>query len=175
MIYIIEGPHGSGKSYLFEAIRKAREEPCLFLTNSGLFKTYEQIEGQVDWLNSAPDGLTIFVDSHPLMSESIYGALMRGKSLIPTAKAHKVKPIGQATTAFIYCRPPDDVVRKNIFESLEHQVDGSQNKVPEILELYDQIFRAVSKKSLVLRYDYTKVRTKTFIAELFKGKSHLNG
>jgi len=174
MIYIIEGPNGSGKTSLLNSIRADRRKPCLFLDHSGDFEAYERIQAEVDWMNQAPSDLTIFCDRHRIISGSIEAGILRNTSFIPADYKLKPKPLGQPDTAFVYCRPPDETIHANLKQSPPLNAAVTDN-IDRLIQAYDSLFKAISRKSLVLRFDYTRTRTKTFIDEIFDLKRHLNG
>ena len=76
-IIILEGADGSGKTTLAQELRKDLGV-YTWLTSSNSKPTEStQIEEVTRWINSTPPSIVNIVDRHPLISEYVYGLVLR--------------------------------------------------------------------------------------------------
>lgn len=122
---VVEGPDGAGKTTLIEALMERFDLPVAPRVVS---KDAVAMVDLMDWVdNNLEEGFqrTIF-DRHRLISETIYGPILRTEPqpgftrlswMAPRlARFYRIQPI------IIYCLPPLEVVKKNIIGDHDNQV-----------------------------------------------------
>ena len=156
---IVEGPDGGGKTTL---IRELSEKLNIPIAPRVVSKRTEAMLELRDWVdNNLEEGFqrTIF-DRHRLISESIYGPVLRDQQNAGFDDLEWVGPrLGrfyQIAPIIIYCMPPLEVVKAN----LEND-DDNEVVLPRINSIYaGYVSRAALDFHLspgeVYLYDYTK-------------------
>ena len=164
MIFVIEGPDGTGKSTLAQAIAKATNgEPihCSFNKHWNM-KEYHHAK-----LNHARDldakGITPIFDRFAA-SERVYGDVFRtGESYDTDSLVYYINEVYQIK--WIYCRN-------------DNAIENHKKHMGERYEMYDDMteiakgFEKYVKQHKDLGwyvFDYDKVDTATFIKQLLKG------
>jgi len=128
----------------------------------------EQREWVEEHLESAKKG--VIYDRFPLISESIYGSILRGVNHLADSgdlyeKFKKVDPL------IIYCRPPAEEVLS--FKDGRKQMNGVQSEGEVLLEAYDSLMEDYMKEGYkVIPYNYLMVENFDFI---FSGVSQYLG
>lgn len=140
---IIEGPDGAGKSTLIRRMRKQRDFITVAL--GGPVKDVLTMNRAVLTLDalSVTSYLPIVCDRHPIISEPIYGPILRGSSMLPPGA--RLSPADRV----IYCRPSITT----IFEGFKgrDQLEGVAERLKRIISLYDEAMSRMSH----LRYNWT--------------------
>ena len=95
-------------------------------------------------------GEQVIYDRFPLISEYIYGPIIRGESSFPV--------INPQLTHFLACRPIIIYTRVPI-EIIEEwgdreQMDGVKEHAYQIFELYEEMMEALGEVTSVITYDY---------------------
>ncbi|MCA1624146.1 MAG: hypothetical protein LC778_10165 [Acidobacteria bacterium] len=136
---IVEGPRQSGKTILVDTLALEFHLPIYSYSYTPVgadhYNIREIIKDVRSW-TAKPTGL---YDGHPLISEYIYGPILRKKILL-SFKDWTVRPIIKhlsETAVIIYCRP------SNI------------DKDDPALSLYDLILHTPLTQFRVWEYDYT--------------------
>jgi len=104
-------------------------------------------------------GLDVIADRHPLISEPIYGSLLRGGHLFEESQQFKkeedrLDELFRAVERVIYCRPSDDTIIANVDN--KPQLAGVKEKILDLLDSYDQTMVKIRASGVpVYLYDYT--------------------
>lgn len=154
MIIIVEGPDGAGKSTLIT--RLCRELPQYFwcLRASRRPPDYHAILDFQTWLDQASGSLVppnLILDRHPLISEPIYGRIIRGFSMVPdTWPEIRTRLTATATPVIIYCRPRE-LETIELRARNQGQMKGVLENLPALVDAYDEAMHQIGL--LVLQHD----------------------
>lgn len=159
-VLIVEGPDGSGKTTL---VHKLIQEFDI----SQAPRASDSVEGPVknltkwvddDLLHWGFSPIRIY-DRYPLISEPIYGPLIRGS--VPdrfTDKWMRSRMNSfRSMSLVIWCIPPFKVVDKNVSES-DNQMRGVQEDIDAIWHMYAVQAHTWSGNGVI--YDYTQENTR---------------
>lgn len=154
-IIVVEGVDGSGKSTLLENARlQIPKKYFVLVRHSCRPLSTEQI---LDFLNFIEEGrLPIILDRHPLISEPIYGPVLRKENLVDGIEneSSAIDRLVATVDRIIYCRPPDPVIEKNLCNL--PQLAGIHENIWDLLDAYDQRMHQLHKRGMdVIQYDYT--------------------
>src|SRR5690606_4664522 len=118
MLVILEGPDGSGKSTLGTYLASQTERPLLH--SPGVTQGELEMKAWVLRMLTSPLRDNLILDRFPLVSELVYGPVLRNEVLIP-----KFHPLYAAwhriPTTLIYCRPPTDAIHEAAIAKSESQ------------------------------------------------------
>jgi len=164
---IIEGPDGSGKSTLIKNILQQLDGFKVVAWNDPP-KNAEQLAKNLhrskDLVRS---GQLVIQDRTPWITEPIYDVAKNGPDKLPTWRYYQAG-LTLLRSTLIYCRPPDDVIKK-------HAVTGSsppdtpaylkwiEGNIDDLVNLYDAFMEPIRP----MIYDWTKPDEK-LIPELLK-------
>lgn len=152
---IIEGMDNSGKTTLCKHIS---EKFSLSINNRN--RPYSLNEGFRMISNSVFKEDHMISDRHVLISELVYGPILRGKSLFGDSNWDLIWLILRTNPLFIYCRPS----KKKIFDFGDReQMKGVIAQREELLKRYDWVMDTISLSTTLcdtplLKYDYTDGR-----------------
>lgn len=162
---IVEGPDGGGKSTLIAELQGQLDIAVMpKAAKSDLGPDTKQLRTWVDRDLSTPNHAPHLYDRYPLISEPIYGPLIRGHMADGFSDlawfASRCSMVRERSTAVVFCLPPFEVVRTNIFlhhdTSTKHQ-RGVRMKARAIYEQY--VVRCALEAqagTTVFVWDYTK-------------------
>jgi hypothetical protein len=156
---IIEGPDGAGKSWLVKQLSK----------DLGIPVHERAVRDRVGPADTRGDGLWQWAhhdvttwprqgvhvyDRHPLVSEYIYGPVIRGKSApgFNQPSAHGLRRQMEQRCLLVLCLPPIEVVLRNIRN--EEQMEGVQEHPTQLYGLYESLVSSWGGWRVV--YDYTE-------------------
>lgn len=155
---IVEGPDGAGKTTLIETIRKSY--PDLQIAPRVVSKDAEAMVDLQSWVNiNLANGFQYeLFDRHRLISEFVYGPLLRKKQSAgftslswvanSLARFYALRPV------VIYCLPPLEVIENNL------RGDESNRVVWEHVEgMYTSYLHRASLDAIsigAILYDYTR-------------------
>lgn len=168
-VIVVEGPDGAGKSTLIDNLRLSSDRHYVSMRRSRPPKTLDEIVHIVRWIEKLTGPTPLILDRHPFISESIYGGVLRGHSLL--SNYYSVEDYQQHFKSFvdrvIYCRPPTSVILQKMHAN--PQLKGVTEKIEEITARYDQIMRLVRHWGVqVSEYDWTD-KEPTSLPDLFFG------
>lgn len=176
MLVIIEGPDGSGKTTLANYLRKNVEAYAWLLRSNGPPTNVIDMLRTVRWITrDAPPHLNVICDRFPIISEIVYGPILRDRCL----HDYTPKLIAQYfltapyPTIIIHCRPPLQELELSVHSQV--QMTGVKNNLSRIAETYDVLMQDLHREGVqIYRYDYTEsplpiVQT---VQEFFGGEKH---
>jgi hypothetical protein len=177
-IIIVEGPDGAGKTTLLSNLRKDSAVYFWTASSSHRPKTLRELTDAVHWISQATYlKLPVICDRFPILSESVYGILMRGKCLLdelsPRHQQQITESFRDGVDRIIYCRPPLEQIKHNV-KGIP-QMEGVVEVIERIVQRYDELMRMLKDedKLHVTWYDYTKpiIRTENhYLHNLFFGE-----
>jgi len=153
-VIIVEGMDNTGKTTLVDFL-------------SGTFKGLKRIKSPgppkdvnsiTEWTRDSllyGSSPTFIYDRHPLISEKVYGPLLRGKDCLDHSVGRllfkdflrlKPKPL------IIYCRPSIKAIKRY---GSRGQMEGVIPNTEKLVEAYDKLMRFLSEKEIeVFHYNY---------------------
>lgn len=151
MLVILEGADGSGKTTLATRIRQELGQYSLFLRTSGPPSIVE-IANVCHWIDSHPASLPIIMDRYPIISEYVYGPIIRGKCKHALTLPKIASTLRHAM--IIYCRPSYEALREGVLR--EAQLEGVVLNHRDIVKAYDSLMSSLEGDGVyVKKYDYT--------------------
>lgn len=158
MLLIIEGCDGSGKTTLLETLRREVKHSFAILRMSQYPRKPTDVYAYLRWLERKPRGLHVVMDRHPLVSEPIYGPLIRKVDQTEgQALAIHLRQFVQDELCFVYCRPPDETILGNVQKNEHEQMDGVIDNTRQLIDRYDRSMNSLQRTGLVpkfVRYNY---------------------
>lgn len=148
-VLVIEGPDNSGKSTL--VTRLSKDLKAVVVNSQVVPPPHEYwVKDYVRWYEEAARfNQQIVLDRHPVISDPIYGPVIRGKTPLSEAYCRNVR----STLCVIYCRPPIGAIR-NFGERA--QMTGVKEKIADLVAGYDAMMSNPGQFRSVLRYDWTQ-------------------
>ena len=177
MLVVVEGPDGSGKTALIAVMRRHCPSPIVVISRSKPFDSPDDILYFLTWVHIAKAMRGVIVmDRHPAISESLYGPIFRGNSLLSGVHVH---PYLRSVDQFIYCRPPTERILANVQRTRHDQMTGVIEKSRELIRDYDDFFAVLhDERYPVSWFDYTRHQLKDLFPDWFKstpGDTHNDG
>jgi hypothetical protein len=166
---IIEGCDGSGKSTLISHMRQLSNYPLCFVNRVNAHQHDSQPKEFCHWILSKTRNFSIVVDRFPLISEKIYGPILRGVDRFE--KMNRAEVIEwlrwRDDVRVIYCRPQRARISTNVEKS--NQLSGAAENLNTILGMYDAWMYAFRQAGLWVRdYDYEVNSAEQILKECFK-------
>lgn len=151
MMIVVEGMDNTGKTTLVSQLREKYLFPVL--VSSRYYETENRTEKWVRWIYKmmelSRDEHIIF-DRFPLISEHVYGPILRGKNVLAEHPAWPdlLGKFGGLEPLIIYCRPP----MEHVLNWRERpQMGGVKEQSEKLLKAYDEAMRFFWPT----HYDYT--------------------
>lgn len=147
---VVEGPDNAGKSTL--TLRLAKDLKAVAVNSQVVPPPHEYwVKDYVRWLDEAQKwNQQIILDRHPVISEPIYGPVIRGKCSLSEAYCREVR----RSLIVVYCRPPYDVIA-NFGD--RPQMAGVKECADLLVADYDALLRDRAHEfAAVLLYDWTR-------------------
>lgn len=139
---IVEGMDNSGKTTLIENIKDGLETQGVqghFEHSPSHLIATGRIQDWLTWIEISllPDNQKYVYDRYPVLSEIVYGPILRGSNLLSTTdhleRLKLLKPL------IIYCRPDDDT----IFDFRKPEMKGVKENRDQLLAGYDRMTRSL--------------------------------
>lgn len=100
--------------------------------------------------------MTKVLDRHPLISEPIYGPILRKHNLIDLIEKDDgriVARLKRTVNLIIYCRPPTELILHNLHN--REQLKGIEENILKLIEAYDYRMHILRQEGIsVVNYDY---------------------
>ena len=140
---IVEGCDNTGKSTLISTLQKTFNIPAI---RSGMKSpTYQTMLEYHHWTAASPTPLVL--DRHPVISDFIYGNLLRNGS-----ESNPILLTSVLESSYvIFAQPPFHIVAHTIDE--RDQMSGVTDQLARIYAAYNTLFEAHEPDQI---YDYTK-------------------
>lgn len=168
-VIVLEGPDGAGKTTLAENIRRhAGRRYFAMVRHSCRPLTFRDAELFTAWIRGLNPKLDVVVDRHPLISEPIYGPILRGVDLLDCYSFEdRVAQLEKRISKIVYCRPSVDTILRCVHA--EPQLQWVIEKIDLLIMEYDNFFRQVefSGRIPVIRYDWEKDSVQSLIEGMF--------
>lgn len=158
---VLEGPDAAGKSTLAKALHVAtgwpihpkEGKPDTFEATVKKCERYLKLDGYI-------------IDRHPMVSQAIYGQVIRNDPLLPPAL---IKEFHSQFNLIIYCRCIEKGMSVHVVRDGEHaaHVDRVRDRYSQLVQLYDQ-FGLVSSHLIYNHYGNTDL-----ICDMVKGALHI--
>lgn len=178
---IVEGPDGSGKSTLVSELVNALDlevQPRACTSDNGVEVT--TLRDWVDTDMSRPVLTDMLYDRHPLISEPIYGPIIRGRMADgfddPYWLMKNLILLDEKEPRFIFCLPPWSEVESNVEHNHRPTTDHLKGVLLKSRALYDQyvnraaICATSSGKGSTVIWDYTDPSDLGMIMRFARGR-----
>ncbi len=134
MIIIVEGMDNTGKTTLVEQLVK--ETGYDMVRSPG---GPQSLEDMIDKVETCLISDNIIYDRFPLISEEVYGPVLRGYSLWKFLRWREYFiQLLQLKPLFIYCRPGGETILRTINQ--REQLEGVVERASVIIDIYDMVF-----------------------------------
>jgi hypothetical protein len=169
-IIVVEGVDGAGKSTLIANLRAVSDRYFWILRASGPPSSAQEVElaiDKIDELGNGAPSLNWVFDRHPLISEPIYGRVLRGKSHLDGMASKVYRERIASINKIIYCRPPFKTVLDGV--QIENQLAGVHERIRELYDAYDEAidFMRIHLRVPIITYDWTAAD----LTRQYKGES----
>jgi hypothetical protein len=155
MLIVVEGVDASGKSTLLEASRTIRDRYFVLVRHSCRPLRPEHITSLLK--QTEDTGIDVVLDRHPLISEPIYGPILRNHDLArdwSKGDDWMVTSWIKTIDRIVYCRPPIEVIKANLGNKL--QLAGVEENLTKLLSAYDLRMSELKAMGIpIVRYDYS--------------------
>lgn len=154
-IIVVEGVDASGKSTLLENLRSIPKEYFLLVRHSCRPLSAFHLLSFLRFIEHDTSLLTV-VDRHPLISETIYGPLLRNQNLVDKVFTPEQarKRLEKTVSKIIYCRPPVRRIKETLLN--RPQLVGVAEHIDQLIVHYDGVMDILARSMQVVRYDYTE-------------------
>lgn len=151
MLVILEGADGSGKTTLANRIRKEIDQYLLLLRSNGP-PSIGQLADYIGWVDSLPHKLVLITDRNPILSEAVYGPIIRGKCLHALTVEQMARMFRNAL--IVHCRPNYSALAAGAAK--EVQMEGVVANLRHIIKAYDELMGNLEEGGVeIKRYDFT--------------------
>lgn len=170
-LIVVEGVDGSGKTTLIQNFRQATSKHSLIISRSGPPSCKEDLLTTLYGItNLGRREVPIIVDRHPLISEPIYGPIIRGKSYVdpPFNRENALEYVAATAHRVIYCKTDLETAQRA--SRRERQMDGVHDKYWALYQAYDKYMESLRRLGLrVIDYDWTQPHNTPDLNSLFLG------
>lgn len=170
---IVEGPDGAGKTTLIAHLAHTLHMPIHEKASHSVEGPVNNLMGWVEKdravLND-PDRFSGYIyDRHPVISEPIYGYIVRGNLQVPFGDANfqeLMRTVMYDTCVVVWCLPSLDVVARNVFSNTQNQMAGVTLKIGRVHQAYNTAY--FRWRGVKTQYDYTRHGQAEFTDKLRK-------
>ena len=182
-LVILEGPDGSGKSYLARQLFKTCQEQkySFRYTHNGRYgskeEAYQAFNYQIDReshlysLDENVNRKAISVIDRTFLSEKIYSAVMRGQDLTENDELFNsiVEKTFKLPILFIFCMLEYEANRGNWYSRISLEYVKDEQRFRSIYELYESFFSIFKEdyEDKIALYNYQTTNTSYFFKRIF--------
>jgi len=150
MLLIIEGPDGAGKTTLIERMRKDLPEAFVIARLAQYPKHPRDIASYLRFIERHPPEMRLVMDRHPLISEPIYGPILRGIDQAAgfSLQTHFSRFLPSHLN-MIYCRPADETILANVVKNRQDQLEGVVERARDLISHYDMMISSLRRTKLI--------------------------
>lgn len=158
-ILIVEGVDGSGKTTLIRNLRKQSNTYFWVASSSRRPQTLPDLQDAMHWIGQAAFlRLPVICDRFPIISETVYGPILRGTNLLDQLgrrdQSNATNLLSEVDRV-IYCRPSKETIQANLAQN--PQMEGVQKNLASLLQRYDDVINSLRDDNIYVRqYDYTR-------------------
>ncbi len=175
MIIIVEGMDGTGKTTLVQQLaHRLVVQPGKFVGSLGPSDDYRLVLvnrtiSEIAELEtaSAEGWFKRLYDRFPLISEAVYGPVLRGRNCFGGLYYPLRRRLLALKTVIVYCRPDMEVIQANVQQA--PQMSGVLEHFRELLNAYDKLFVELTDSpvnSYITIFDYTRDEVQELIYEI---------
>jgi deoxyadenosine/deoxycytidine kinase len=136
-LVVLEGADGSGKSTLAHKLLKGTGQPTLLVKRSGPPGSIETLVFMSEWLSQQGRiGLNIIADRHPIISEAIYGPVVRKAPGPYWSMEDAYRALKRHNILLVYCRT--DMGKLLEGAQQEDQMAGVHQYYWDLVKEYDR-------------------------------------
>lgn len=152
-IIVVEGVDASGKSTLMENLRTVPGYFLLLRHSCRPLKSYD-IARFLQFIENESSAMVRVVDRHPLISEPIYGPILRNENLVEKIynPDQVVRRLERTVARIIYCRPAVARIKENLRN--RPQLAGIETHIDELVKRYDDRMLSLANIVPIIHYDY---------------------
>lgn len=172
-LIVVEGMDNSGKTTLIKTLMKETGLKGVFRKN----RAYD-LKGGMSMIKRSFFSSELKIhDRHIIISEMVYGPILRGKSLFGDQSWDLLSYLLKTYPIIIYCRPP---TRKILDFGTREQMEGVITQANHLISRYDWVFDIV-RKSFTLpeynffEYDYTDKDADKKLKKIIDNINHYSG
>jgi hypothetical protein len=157
MLIIVEGVDGSGKTTLIQQIREGVPRSFWMMKSSNRPRLKSEILNLELWVQTGLRlKLNLLFDRFPLISERIYGQVIRGRSLVSLDYDQISKSLwslcpDQSSLLIIHCRPPDEKIKQRVRNC--PQMEGVHDHIGQLIVEYDYAMSVLGKSCPIITYN----------------------
>lgn len=172
MLVIIEGADGSGKTTLANRLRKSDIGHHWLIRSNGPANSVIDMTKAAEWITrGVPPRTNIICDRFPLLSEWVYGPILRGKCMHDYSPSLLARYFLTAPypIRLIYCRP------KNPRLSGQSHRKGVSENIGRIVTAYDNLMKQLGMEGVAVHlYDFEDDdgTAEYYVKIFFAGESH---
>ncbi len=136
MLIVVEGVDGAGKTTLIDSLASHSKRPFWRIQGLNPYRDSAPLESFLRWLKTIPPHVDIVCDRIPLISEPIYGTILRSFDRMEYLGAKEIDEFFQLPhLRIIYCRPS----RYKLIDSVQKnpQLAGVVEHLDALLNQYD--------------------------------------
>lgn len=151
---VVEGVDNTGKTTLAKFL--AEQLGFVYMHNPGPPNEQTQPEWVLFIEDSLLDVENRVYDRHPIISEAVYGPILRDKDTLK-GTGYIVRLV-ELNPIIIYCRPPASVIENTILD--REQLEGVADNLGVLLDVYDDYIAELENLSNleIYFYDYSHPR-----------------